>query len=134
MGKRILVVDDDNEMREEISAVMHDEGFATDTAGDGPAAEKKVENGNFDLVILDLKLPGMTGFDVLKFIRKKNLKTKVIIITGSLLDEDMPDEKLGDVRENKKTLKTADYVLKKPFDIKTLIFITKKLTGKKSNL
>jgi DNA-binding response OmpR family regulator len=130
MEQRILVVDDDDEMREEIAAVMHDEGFSTDTAGDGLAAEKKIVGGNFDLVILDLKLPGMTGFDVLKFIKGKNLKTKVIIITGSMLDDNMPDEKLGDVKQNKKTLKTADYLLNKPFEIKTLIFIIKKLLGR----
>lgn len=131
MQKNILVVDDDSEMREEIAAVIRDEGFRVDTAGDGPSAKKKVEGGDFDAAILDLKLPGMTGFDILEYIRQKNLKTKVIIITGSLLDDDMPDEKLGDVKKNKKTLATADFVLKKPFDIRTLIYMVQKVTGKK---
>jgi len=131
MPKKILVVDDDNEMREEISGILREENFDVDTAGDGLEAEKKIEKSNFDAVVLDLKLPGVNGVDVLKFIRENSIKTRVIIITGSLLDSNWVDEKLGDMKSNKKLLQKADMVLGKPFDIKTLLFGIKKVTAEK---
>ena len=70
--ERILVVDDEASIRELVTAYLDKEGFEVDQAGDGEAALERFRQMTPDLVILDLRLPGIGGLDVLREIRRSS--------------------------------------------------------------
>src|SRR5438094_7776589 len=79
---RILIVDDEPGIRKSLKGVFEDEGFATDTVSSGEECLKKIEQGSYDLVLLDIWLPGMDGLDTLRKLREKSPQTHVIMISG----------------------------------------------------
>ena len=83
MGLKILLVDDEPDIIEVIQDRLEAYGFTVITAGTGLEALKKLSMEKFDGVFLDVKMPGMSGMEVLAEIRKKNTKLPVIIITSS---------------------------------------------------
>lgn len=88
---RILVVDDEEDILEIFRAVLEEEGHHVTTAESGEAALAALGAGTFDLVFLDIKLPGLSGIEVLKEIRRAHReKPKVVMITG-VLDDDVYD-------------------------------------------
>ena len=119
--KRVLIADDDAEMRAEISEILTDEGYEVKTVADGQSVIKLVKKEKFDVLLLDLKMSGVTGFDVLKELNIKKMKMKVIVLTGSILGSSLPDEKSISYREKTRILKLADTVMNKPFYIVKLI-------------
>lgn len=121
MKKMILIADDDNEMCEELAATLRASGYSVKTAGDGRAALKLVKKHKFDLLLLDIKMPVMTGFDVLKQLELDKTKLAIIVLTGSILGSALPGEKDISAEEKIKILKTADLVMNKPFDIVRLM-------------
>ena len=78
----MLVVEDEDIMREALADYFSDEGHKVDTANDGDKALKKFNLEDYNVMIIDLKLPGRDGLSVLKEIKTKNPKAKVIIITA----------------------------------------------------
>jgi DNA-binding response OmpR family regulator len=82
MKANILIVDDEATVRESMSKVLSLEGYETCCAENGETALESLVNGGFDLVLLDLKMPGMDGIEVLKSIVKSAPDTKVIILTA----------------------------------------------------
>lgn len=83
MGKnRILVVDDEAVIREGLRRVLAAEGYTVETFSSGPPAIERMAENFFDLVITDLKMPGMSGIDVLKQIKALQPEVPVIMITG----------------------------------------------------
>jgi CheY-like chemotaxis protein len=78
----ILVVEDEDIMRESLVDWFSSEDHKVDAAGDGEKALKDFNLNNYDVMIVDLKLPGRDGLSVLSEVRVKNPKTKVIIITA----------------------------------------------------
>jgi CheY-like chemotaxis protein len=131
MKKWVLIADDEVEMREEISEVLKDEGYEVRTVGDGKSALKLIKKQKFDVMILDLKMPVMTGFEVLRELDTKKIKIRTIVLTGSILGSSLPDEKDISNVEKTRTLKLADLVMNKPFDIVKLIQAIKKYTSEK---
>lgn len=85
MAKKILIVEDDKFLRELIAKKLSDEGFIIEEASDGEEGIRKIKEGKPDLVLLDLILPGIDGFEVLDKI-KKDLETKLapVIILSNL--------------------------------------------------
>ena len=79
---RILVVDDEEALRTVLSNELNGAGYNVSTASDGDEAISTVQNKKFDLVLLDIKMPRVDGFEVLKFIKKSYPATKVIMLTG----------------------------------------------------
>ena len=79
---RILIVDDEPGIRQSLKGVFEDEGFNVDTASNGEECLEKLEGGDFDLVLLDVWLPGIDGIETLKQIRRKNSSTYIIMISG----------------------------------------------------
>jgi len=79
---RILVVDDEAVIREGIRRILGGEGYQVDTSGSGRLALEKVQEESYDVVITDLKMPGMDGMEVLKAIKILQPEVPVIIITG----------------------------------------------------
>ncbi len=70
--KHILVVDDDDRIRELIKQYLNDNNFIVSTAINSEEAKKKIEKFVFDFIILDVMMPGQNGFELTKEIKKKN--------------------------------------------------------------
>ncbi|MFA5700629.1 MAG: sigma-54 dependent transcriptional regulator [Desulfuromonas sp.] len=79
---RILVVDDEAVIREALRRILESDGHEATCVSSGHAALEKVQEQSFDLVITDLKMPGMNGIEVLKSIKVLQPKVPIIIITG----------------------------------------------------
>ena len=80
--ERVLVVDDEAVIREGMKRILGGEGFQVDVSASGHAALERLQEEDFDLVITDLKMPGMSGMEVLKAIKILQPEIPVIIITG----------------------------------------------------
>jgi CheY-like chemotaxis protein len=119
--KWVLIADDETEMREEIAIILRDEGYEVRTAPDGKAALKMIKKQKFDVLLLDLKMPVMTGYELLKELDSKNIHLKTIVLTGSILGSTLPDEKGISYKEKTRILKLADTVMNKPFDVMKLL-------------
>jgi DNA-binding NtrC family response regulator len=107
----ILVVDDEDALRTVLSGELINEGYDVKSAADGDEAISEVERSTFDLVLLDIKMPRMNGFEVLKYIKDKHAKTKVVMLTGFAdLKNAIESKKLG-----------ADDFVSKPYDLVDLL-------------
>jgi DNA-binding response OmpR family regulator len=82
LSKRVLVVEDDIDTLQLIVDVLADEGLQVQPCSDGEQAQRLLEREAFDLVLADIKMPRVTGTDLLFFIRHLNLKTRVILMTA----------------------------------------------------
>ena len=80
--KKVLVVDDDEDICEEIAEVLKDEGYLVRTAHNGLKAMELIQREPFDTIVLDLKVPGLTGLQILKRIKEQGISGKVIIASG----------------------------------------------------
>ncbi|RJR43174.1 MAG: response regulator [Desulfobacteraceae bacterium] len=81
-GIRILVVDDEKRIRDACSTMLRNEGLEVAVAETGFEGLKRIEAEHFDVILLDLMLPGMRGIDVLTYVKEKHPDTLVIVITG----------------------------------------------------
>jgi DNA-binding response OmpR family regulator len=82
MTQRILVVDDDTAIRDVVSYTFAHEGFEVESTGDGAAALELLDESTFDLVILDLMLPHVSGIDVCRKLREKGDTTPIVMLTA----------------------------------------------------
>ena len=80
--RRILIVDDDRALRHVLSALLIGAGHVVEQAGDGPEALARLDAGGFDIVLLDVNLPGMSGLDVLAHARRAVAPPIVIMMTA----------------------------------------------------
>ena len=108
---RILVVDDEPHIREVVGAYLSREGHAVATVADGPAALASVREAAPDLVVLDVMLPGRSGFDVLRDLRAEGSPAAVILLTAR---DDLIDRVAG------LEIGADDYVTK-PFEPRELV-------------
>ncbi len=81
---RVLVVDDETEFSSTLSKVLRRRGYAVDTRASGEAALAALAEAPFEAVVLDVKMPGMQGPEVLDAIRQAYPATQVILMTGHL--------------------------------------------------
>ncbi len=81
-GTRILLVDDEVDFTETLAERLQLRGFVTDLASNGESGIKMVSEKKYDIVILDLKMPGLSGIDTLKGIKALNSGLPVILLTG----------------------------------------------------
>src|SRR5206468_6822628 len=79
---RILIVDDEPGIRQSLKGVFEDEGFTTESASSGEECLKKIEESSYDLVMLDIWLPGADGLETLRRLREKSPDTRVVMISG----------------------------------------------------
>ena len=84
---RLLLADDDRELCEMLAEYLRGEGFDVDVAHDGASALAKLPGGDYDLVVLDVMMPGTNGFDVLRELRRKSLMP-VLMLTARGSDMD----------------------------------------------
>lgn len=109
--KRILIVEDEPNMRMGLKDNLEYEGFEVDFADDGEKGLSKLSEQNYDLVLLDVMLPVMSGFEVCKTVRKQGNTTPIILLTAK--GEEI-DKVLG------LELGADDYVTK-PFSLRELL-------------
>src|SRR4030095_3417250 len=79
---RILIVDDEPGIRQALKGVFEDEGFATESVSTGEECLRKIADSTYDLVLLDIWLPGIDGLETLRRIRELSPSTRVIMISG----------------------------------------------------
>lgn len=80
--KKILIVDDEADIANSIQYVLNQEGFATVLAHDGVKAIQVVESEKPDLIILDLMMPGLDGYEVCRRVRSQDRKTPILMLTA----------------------------------------------------
>jgi two-component system, OmpR family, response regulator len=79
---RVLIVDDEEDFVETIVKRLRDRGLEVEGVTSGKAALNAVEEKDYDVIILDVKMPGMDGIETLRHIKKKRPLTEVIMLTG----------------------------------------------------
>ncbi len=109
--KRILIVDDDDEIRDLLEFDISQSGYFVDTASDGLEGLNKALNNAYDLILLDVMMPKMNGFDVCRNIRQAKLAIPVLMLTAKgTIDDKTEGFDCG-----------ADDYLVKPFDIQEVL-------------
>jgi DNA-binding response OmpR family regulator len=108
---KILIVEDDPKMRSGLKDNFEFEGYEVETAEDGTSGLRKMTDNSYNLAVLDVMLPGMSGFDLLRKAREKGVATPVIMLTakGEEIDKVLGLE-LG-----------ADDYMTKPFSLRELL-------------
>lgn len=110
---KILIIDDDDQLRKSFERLLTEEGYLVLTAPSGETGLDRVEAENPDLVILDMRLPGMNGFETFQAIHKLEPKLPVIIMTAyGTTETAIEATKMG----------AFDYILK-PFDIPEMLSV-----------
>lgn len=95
-GSKILLVDDEAVFTANMSKLLTSRGYRVTAVNSGDAAIQKLEHEDFDVVVLDLKMPGMDGITTLKEIKKLDLFTQTLILTGhGSIDTALEAVKLG---------------------------------------
>jgi DNA-binding NtrC family response regulator len=79
---RVLLVDDDTEMRDGLARLLAEEGFVTATAGNGEEALEKLESWAPDVIVTDLMMPRMDGFELMRTLRQRGRTIPAIVLTG----------------------------------------------------
>ena len=115
----ILVVDDDDRIRELVKEYLEENQFLVTTAKDAQDAKKKIEIIKFDILILDIMMPGESGLSLTKEIKQNN-PTPIILLTAK-----------GEVKDRIEGLELgADDYLGKPFEPKELLLRIKNILNK----
>jgi len=119
--KKILVVEDDQNLNKLVSYNLSKNGYAVESVFDGISAKDKLAGDVFDVVVLDIMLPGVDGFRICESIKKdpKAYKTFVVVLTAR-------GEPLDKIYGN---IVGVDYYLTKPFSVAKLMDIVKELTA-----
>ena len=108
---RILITEDDDALAEALQFALTQAGYAVDRVANGAAADEALKGDVFGLLILDLGLPKIDGFEVLKRLRRRNASMPVLILSG----REKPEEKIMGL-----DLGADDYIVK-PFSVNELL-------------
>jgi DNA-binding NtrC family response regulator len=108
---RILIIDDDENITKAEAEILEDQGYIVDIAGTGTEAIEKTQKNNYNLMLVDIKLPDMEGIDILNKIRDTTPKIRKIIVTG------YPTLQNAIAAVNK----SADAYIIKPFDVEKML-------------
>ena len=100
---RILIVDDEINLRKSTAEFLHIEGFTTKVAENGLSGQKMLQSETFDCALIDLKMPGMNGLDLISWIKKDGPEIPIIMISA-----------FGEVEDAVSAMKlgAADYMTK----------------------
>ena len=121
--RHILIVDDDDRIRNLLKDFLSDNNYIVSTAENAEQAKKRLEYLKFDMIILDVMMPGQNGYDLTKEI-KKDMKVPIILLTAK-----------GEVENRIKGLEIgADDYLGKPFEPKELLLRIKNIINKNNKI
>jgi DNA-binding response OmpR family regulator len=108
---KVLIIEDEKLLADSIKSLLTKKGFEVDVAYDGETGEEYAELGIYDLLILDILMPKMNGYEVAKKVRKKRIGTPILMLTAKSELED----RIAGLNSG------ADYYLTKPFDTRELL-------------
>ena len=120
--KRVLVVEDDRALNHVLVEMIEASGFGAQGVRDGVAAVQRLDRERFDLVLLDIGLPKMSGLEVLKHVRERKLASRVVVMTAS----DTPDTVLNAVKDQ------AYQYIAKPVPPKSIVDIVEDVLSRDS--
>ena len=121
--KHILVIDDDDRIRDLIKEYLQEKNYIISTASDAEKAKIKISHFKFDLIVLDVMMPGQSGFELTKEIKKRD-STPIILLTAK-----------GEVESRIECLELgADDYLGKPFEPKELLLRIKNIISKSTKI
>lgn len=112
MSQKILLVDDEPNIRIVLSTVLEQAGYTVELAEDGFAALRKIQQGIPNLVITDLRMPNMNGFELLSVLRMRFPELPTIVISGEFLAVDGQQGALGDAFFEKGHYELPDFLAK----------------------
>ncbi len=119
---RILIVDDEEIVRESLSGWLEKDGYTLGSAPDGASALKAVAEGDWSILVVDLKMPGIDGLQVLQKVKETHTEIAVVIMTAfATVDTAVRAMKLG----------AYDYIVK-PFDPEELSLMIQKIVGQQA--
>ena len=123
---RILVVDDDPNLLELLSVTMGSHGYEVQSATNGESALLELRKNRFDLLVLDIMMPVMDGWELMKIVKDDPEldRVKVILLTAKNTDK---DEMIG------RRIFKADEFLTKPFDLQTFLHMVERLADGSSH-
>lgn len=108
---KILIIEDEKLLADSLKQLLEGKGFQVEVAYDGETGEEYAELGIYDLLILDVMMPGLDGYQVARQVRAKRITTSILMLTAR-----------SDVEDRIQGLKAgADYYLTKPFDTRELL-------------
>src|SRR5687767_6114827 len=111
----ILVVDDEPGVRSSISGVLQDEGFDVDTASSGEECLEKANGAAFDVIVLDIWLPGLDGLTTLQRLRERQIDSQVVIISGH-----------GNIESAVRAIKMGAYdFIEKPLSLEKTVLVVR---------
>lgn len=119
---RLLVVEDEATIRDGLVALFESQGFVVDAVGDGLSALERAASADYDLVLLDLMIPGLPGLDVLTRLRARGVAVPVLVLTAKGAEEDV----VAGIERG-----ADDYVVK-PFGIHELVARAKGLLRRRT--
>lgn len=107
----VLVIDDDESLRDTIAVMLEQDGFTTEQAEDGHTGLERALASKPDLILVDLRMPGLTGVEVCKHLRSADVKTPIIVLSG--ISDEIDKVLLLEIG--------ADDYLVKPFGVRELM-------------
>jgi DNA-binding response OmpR family regulator len=116
---RVLMVEDDKDLCEELREILLEESFEVDFANSGDRGLKMATEGTYDLVMVDLRLPGMSGLELLRELSERDLASPVLVVTGQPMSDDLRDAERSEMK--REVAKLADGIITKPFDVPHLL-------------
>jgi DNA-binding response OmpR family regulator len=117
--KKILVVDDEADIVTTLGMRLESEGYEVITAGDGMRAVAATQRESPDLIILDIRMPAGTGYDVYKILQGSETMSRVPVVFVSALSSEEVRKKISELG--------AAHFLPKPFDTEELLSLIKRL-------
>jgi len=120
--KKILVIDDEEVIRDLFDKILHKEGYEVYTAANGISALEKIKTADYDMLLLDFKMPKMGGMELLANVRELNKNPITIIVTGYVT---------ADIAKEVARLGCFDYITK-PFNVSDITTLVKKAFERKN--
>ena len=121
MPPSVLIIDDDRGMVETLADVFAAKGFVPTTAASGESALALTASVDYDLVLMDIKMPGLNGVQVLKAMHERDPHTAVIMMTAFTRDELVEEARRAQ----------ALAVLSKPLDLDTVLSLAEQAVGRR---
>ncbi len=117
---RLLYVEDEDALRTLVKSQLESEGFDVDTADDGDTGIEMIGKGAYEVILLDMRMPRVSGIDVLKHLRQKKASSRVIVLTA-----------VDDLSVAIEAVKNGanDYITK-PYDLGSLMASIKRVLAK----
>ena len=115
---RILVADDQRGMRLTLSGIIEDQGYNVTVAEDGYQALNAVKKSAYDLIFLDIKMPGLDGMETFRKIREVRPDSTVVLMTAFAMDEEVTEALQQGVSS----------IIYKPFDMQSVVVLVESLT------